>query len=414
MNIIVQAWRNIWRNRQRTWIVALAAMVGILGINMAIGFMNGMFSLMIDGAIQSGLGHVQVRTAGYLESRSEDLLPISYLSTKPFQEEGVHSAVRLEKSAILRAGVDSRGVQLLGIDADDEQNISRFDNWLVEGQFLSTIKKKRNENNVPLCLIGWQNIQDFDLILGDSVVLTMSGMSGNSISTRCQVYGIFKSPSEPIDKYTVLIDRKVMAQLLFLAENSAHARVYLGESLDQANMLANRISKQVSERNVQVASFQKLEPGISRLLEMSTSSSLIFYIILLTGFALVLINTVHMSVAERRRELGILKAIGTPVSRLMSNLVLESLFVCAIGAVVGSVLSALWLQYLHNNGLSLSMFAQGMELMAGTGSTIYPFLKSSDLMQGLFLTLLVAILASIWPARQILKLRPVEAIYGRD
>lgn len=414
MNIIVQAWRNIWRNRQRTWIVALAAIVGIFGINMGIGFMNGMFSLMIDGAIQSGLGHVQVRPADYLESRSEDLLPVRYLSAKPYEPAGTYSAARLEKSAILRAGVDSRGVQLLGIDADHEQNVSRFDDWLVEGQFLSSTERGRNENEVPLCLIGWQNVQDFDLILGDSVVVTMSGMSGDSISTRCQVWGIFKSPSEPIDKYTVLIDRRVMAQLLSLSENSAHVRVYLGDSLDQAKILADTINEEVSDSNLQVAPFQKLEPGISRLLEMSVSSSLIFYIILLTGFALVLINTVHMSVAERRRELGILKAIGTPVSRLMTTLVLESLFVCAIGAVVGSVVSALWIQYLHDNGLSLSLYAQGMELMAGTGSTIYPFLKSSDLMQGLLLTLFVAILASIWPARQILKLRPVEAIYGRD
>ena len=87
MNIIVQAWRNIWRNRQRTWTVALAAIVGILGINMGIGFMNGMFSLMIDGAIQSGLGHVQVRPTDYLESRSEDLLPVRYLSAKPLSRQ---------------------------------------------------------------------------------------------------------------------------------------------------------------------------------------------------------------------------------------------------------------------------------------------------------------------------------------
>ena len=106
-------------------IVALAAIVGILGINMAIGFMNGMFSLMIDGAIQSGLGHVQVRPADYLES-CEDLLPIRYLSAKPFEPAGTYSAARLEKSAILRTGVDSRGIQLLGIDADHEQNVSRL------------------------------------------------------------------------------------------------------------------------------------------------------------------------------------------------------------------------------------------------------------------------------------------------
>jgi ABC-type antimicrobial peptide transport system permease subunit len=116
-----------------------------------------------------------------------------------------------------------------------------------------------------------------------------------------------------------------------------------------------------------------------------------------------------MIVFERTRELGMLMAVGMSKSRVFRMIMLETIFLTIIGGVIGMILSAALVGFLHQHGIDLSSVSKGLGAY-GFDSKIYPFIKK-DLYFNLSLMIIcTGILSAIMPARKALRLNPVEAI----
>lgn len=443
--LILMGLRNLWRQKKRSSIVISAAAVGMIGIIFGAGFMNGMFAMMTGSAIESGMGHVQVRPKNYLKERKAGMILKNDQAIQIFLDQLEKSSqkgngskntipfqysLRLEREGVIRLNSQLQGVIINGVDPVKEKEISRFDEWLIKGEYLKPAeaktqnapasKKDQSIRPIPV-LIGDVNARKMEIDVGDYLILSFGDKDGNAVSLRANVTGIFKSIAEPIDKFTVLMRKSDLSRYYLRDSNreiSSYAAI-LSTSMERTNELKkiihDKMKKEAPEllKTSELATYSDLEPGIARMIEMSDSMMAVFYVILLFGFALTLMNTILMSVMERTREIGIMMALGSRSGVIFWMIIAESMLLSFIGTLIGTLIGVLIILWQSVTGISLAAFAKGMELMAKSGTMIYPSIGINDIVTGMSIAMLMSFLASVYPSRKATKMVPVKAIYGR-
>jgi putative ABC transport system permease protein len=143
----------------------------------------------------------------------------------------------------------------------------------------------------------------------------------------------------------------------------------------------------------------EMRQNIQKLLDQFFALSYIQLVISLLVAVLGITNTLVISVAERRRELGILKALGTVRRQVFALIVLEALGISIVGSIVGYALGSYLIHYAADS-ISAS----------GTGWTL-PYAFPWGLASGLApLLAVVTVLAALYPASLALRVSPAEAL----
>lgn len=113
-------------------------------------------------------------------------------------------------------------------------------------------------------------------------------------------------------------------------------------------------------------------------------------ILAVIGGGLGMMNTMLMSVFERTREIGVLRALGWRRGRVLRMILGEALLLCFVGGVVGAIIGAVLVLALNqlpalvgmfDNALSPALFAQGMiiALLLGVAGGLYPAWRAAQL-----------------------------------
>lgn len=124
-----------------------------------------------------------------------------------------------------------------------------------------------------------------------------------------------------------------------------------------------------------------------------------------------IINNMLMAVLERRRELGMLMAVGMNKRKLFSMILVETLMLGLVAGPIGMLLGDLSIRVMMNVGLDLSTKKDGLAEL-GVQSTIYPEVVPEYYLVMAFMVILTALIAALFPAYKALKLNPVRAIRG--
>jgi putative ABC transport system permease protein len=128
------------------------------------------------------------------------------------------------------------------------------------------------------------------------------------------------------------------------------------------------------------------------------------------GFGI--INIMMMSVFERTREFGVLMAIGMTRGRVLLLIIMESTLLGGVGGLLGLAAGRLMLGITDQIGLPFGAVAEGLGAY-GVDTVLYPSVSASFYLQIYGMVLLISLLAALYPARQILKKRPSEALSER-
>ncbi len=125
------------------------------------------------------------------------------------------------------------------------------------------------------------------------------------------------------------------------------------------------------------------------------------------SMALGILNTALMSVFERTREVGTIRAVGWRRSRVVMLFLLEGLFLGIAGAVLGGLLGAGLVRFFSVYGIPA--FSEAQRYHYG-GDRLYPALAWGDAFSVGALMVAVSVLASLGPALMAARLRPAEAL----
>ena len=401
--ILKIAWRNIWRNRQRSIVMMIAITAGLWGGLMATGIMLGLIDQRFKTSIEQHISHVQVHHPEFLVDQSVkyDIPGWGSLRDTLEQDDRVQAfSGRTMVSAMLGTANLTTGIQVIGIDPQMEAAISSLDQRILEGSYFEM--EMRN----PV-LIGKRLADKIKARPGSRIVLTFQDIDGEITAANFRVAGVFQTANSLWDEQNIFVlQDDINAYIGY--EGQVNAISILLDDHQQSMAFAKAYGKELP--NLKVRTWAEISPELSYLNEMSGMMMFIILTIILMALAFGLLNTMLMSVFERVKELGMLMAIGMNKKRVFAMIMLETIFLSLCGAACGMLTAWATIRPLNRAGLNLAVVGGDSLAEFGFEAMVYPQLDTASFVNLTILVLLCAILTAIYPARKALKLQPAEAV----
>jgi lipoprotein-releasing system permease protein len=293
----------------------------------------------------------------------------------------------VEGQGILSRGTKRLAVRMVGMIPEEHNRVVDIQSKLVGGRFYGLTSGET--------ALGYKLAEEFSLKLGDKIRLT----SSENLSAVLTVVGIFDTGFNLVDGQTLFLTLKDAQSLLGLGT----AVTSLGIKLDkifEAEGLAKRLALQVP---YETRSWMKDNESLLTGLKAQSQSSLLiqFFTAVASGFGIASIMV--MSVMNRQREIGILKAMGAKRKQIIRIFALEGTFLALIGAIIGA-----------GFGSALSLLLGRLRAASAAGARQIEFFPI-DLTAGIILTAVAVAVsvgfgASLYPASRAARVNPVEVI----
>lgn len=401
------AWRNLWRHGRRTLITAAAMGVGVALCMASIAFQDGMYAQMFDVMVTDSLGHVQLHHPDYPgRKRLHDALDDSDALRTAIA--GVDSArlstPRLFAFALAGGEATSAGAQLVGVLPDDENEVTGIARKLVDGAWLGREAGQQ-------IVLGVDLAEELKLSVGDELVLVGQDAYGGMANDLYTVRGIARTGQTALDRGGAWMHLTDLQTFLAM-EGRIHELLVIGDDIEAAEDLRAGITALPGVKDALVRTWNEANPATAQMMGMQDVGAFILLSIVLSVAALGVLNTMLMSVFERVREFGVLRALGLGPGRLIALVILESLLLAgvasALGLVMGGGLDLLLVEY----GIDFSV--AGGKGLTYAGITLDPVIHGIIRPGGIIITIasvfVVTLLAAIWPALRASRLDPVEAM----
>ena len=401
--ILKIAWRNIWRNRQRSIVMMIAITAGLWGGLMATGIMLGLIDQRFKTSIEQHISHVQVHHPEFLIDQSvKHHIPDWDILKKKLQEDDQVRAFagRTMVSAMLGTANLTTGIQLIGIDPAMEVVTTSLDERILEGSYFEP--QMRN----PV-MIGKRLADKVKARPGSRIVLTFQDINGELTASNFRVSGIFQTANSLWDEQNVFVLQEDINTYIGYEGQVNAVNILLGDHLKSIDF-----TTEYSEAfpNLEVRSWAEISPELSYLNEMSGMMMFIILTIILLALAFGLLNTMLMTVFERVKELGMLMAIGMNKKRVFAMIMLETILLSLCGAAGGMLTAWATIMPLNRAGLNLAVVGGDSLAEFGFEAMVYPQLDTASFVNLTILVVLCAVLTAIYPARKALKLQPAEAV----
>lgn len=399
------AWRNLWRHSRRTWLTATAMIFSNVLLVFMISLQFGSYEMMINNTLQAFSGHIQVQAEGYqdnpkIRSSIPHVRELANEVRAALPEADV--AARASGFALASSEVRSFAIQVIGVQPEYEPGVSTIPGLIREGRFLE-------DPAAAEIVIGSVMARNMKVAVGDEITLLGSGRDGSFAAGVVTVAGIFDSGMADMDRSLAEVPLDYFQETFFM-EGHGHNIVLSLDGLGQVPTALSTLEPLVAGHDgLALLDWDALNPGLKQAIQADMSSAWLMYSVLIVLVAFSVLNTQLMSVMERTREFGVISALGVRPQKLASLVMLETALMALIGLSIGVFLGWLLTLYFHTAGFSYP----GMEEAAARFNLpgkMYPSVTPLSIMLGPLVVFLFCLLAAVYPALRLFKLRPVEAM----
>jgi ABC-type lipoprotein release transport system permease subunit len=388
-------------------------MVTILAMGFA-GFIMILFSALMDGLLQASernavamdLGDIQVHAKTYLDDpdlykriQNADNL------VRAIKLAGLYATQRIYGFGLVAAGSASAGVQLRGLDLSTESDVTQIHNHVSQGSWL-------DEKDPKGVVIGRKLSKTLGVDIGDEIVFVGQATDGSMANDLYRVKGILKSIGEEVDRTGVYMIGNEFRKLMELptgAHEIAVMRPDRSSDLKEATARVSALAEGYETKN-----WRELKPVIARILDLADSQMIIMIIITYTAVAMVVLNAMLMSVFERIRELGIMKAVGVTPLQIMRLIYAEMYIQVAAASLIAILFGWSLSLYFQKKGIDLSSMAEGASFGGVAMDPVWrAYLTADAVVIPIIFLFIIASLAVLYPAVKAAVIRPVSAIHHR-
>lgn len=401
--------RNLRRHRRRTWFTAGTVVFALWIANLSVAIFRDLFSRLVDAGTRAGPGEATVTAPGPYEllGVGDHIDFAAIVARLGDMDPPLRIMPRITSFGTVASAKTSTGAAFLALDPQRET----VKNNLILGSLTSgsqlTGKDRRG------CLLGSALAKHLQLQLGSKIVITTASAQGQMLAHAATVQGIFTTHNAEIDQHLVILGLQAMQDLLGLSVGGAtQVALFSDAGHPRANARLADIKARLSDLKVTVRPWQETLPDLAGYIladEVSGGLSLAF----IGGIVFAsLLNTMMMSVVERRREFGVMLALGMQRRDLVILIATEAALIGLLGTVIGALTVSPFAYYLHRHGIDLSgLFSDGLNL-GGFGVAVvlgYEF-KAVDVIVVVGALVFINVAATIWPAVRAAQTQPITAL----
>lgn len=398
----ILGWRDLGRHRRRTLFSIIAVALGLALLIMMNGLISGARDDSLRNSIRFETGHVQLRAASYdnnkLSLQWKDLLadPEALVAQAKALPEVKAAAPVLWAGSVLTTRNESTDLKLFGIDVASPI-YDPFRQAMVAGEFLAADDRSG-------ILISERLAKSLGIGVGDKVNLAVVNANGEPDDSVFTVRGLYNTGLFTYDDGAVLMPL-AKAQAYTATDGHVSAIVLL---LDKTESTA-KVAAALQSPGVTTLTYLKLNEAFLQALDSAMSFYIILYGIVILVVAVIIANTLLMAVFERVREMGILAALGMKGRQIAMMFLLEATILGLAGVALGILCGCAIVAYLSRVGIPIGDSASVVKGVA-MGSAMYASFNISGIAWLSLWTLIITLLASLYPARYASRLEPVEAL----
>ena len=403
--------RNLRKNFRRSFFSVMAIAVGFVAVNIFNGFTTYIFENLQESFIYGiGNGHVTIFHKGYLDNRNLDLTP--YLIDKP----------TLEKTLLVLDGFDEvvvTGEQLFiqGLISNGETStvfVAQGKNFKAQNEMLKLTKgvvggvqftgRPITDEKPSEIAVSQGLAEKLNFHIDDTGIVTAPTIDGYINALDFTVAKIFKGAEELINDKLIYTPISY-AQSLYGTDSIERINVLLTPDTD-IDDFSYRLNERLSEAGLSLESqtWINLSEYYQRVESMFDIIFGFIFVIVIFIASLSVINTVSITVFERVREIGTIRALGADSAQITALFVMESILLALAGIIVGSLLTVTtwagielaeikWTPPQYTSEIPLEIYLQP----SAYGLTVVIFL-------------MLAVLATLPPVWKALKMDIIQAL----
>jgi ABC-type lipoprotein release transport system permease subunit len=292
----------------------------------------------------------------------------------------------------------TKGSMVIGIDPDLERTHTHLNERVVEGVYL-----EKNDNGI---LVGKGLADYLEVGVNDTLVLLGAGYQGMTAVGKYPVRGIVKFGSPELS-----------SRLIFLPMGEAHVffgtygmitSVVLKTSNSNKGVKgASKLGKTLSD-DYEVMNWMELNPSLVNMIKTDRTEGYVFMFILYMVILFGVFGTMLMMLAERRREFGVLVAVGMKRAKLAFMVWIEIIIMAVLGSLIGIIGAFPTCYYLYANPIQYSEEMAKMAEEYGMEAVLKASLAPEIFIQQAIVVALIASVAAIYPLFKLQRLNAVE------
>jgi len=405
MKVSLFALRNVIRYWHRSLVNILAMTLALGVITFYISLVEGMMFQAEKNIIRNNIGDVQIHPLGYrdnpdfyntLKNPEDIILKINNL--------GYSATMRQYGFGLAATDSSSAGVLIRSIDLDLEPMVTEINKKVGQGSWL----QKGNENEVVL---GKKLAKVLGVKPGDELLILSQAYDGSTANLLYIVKGILDPIDAAIDSNYILLS-KVSFSTLMSFPDEAHEivirRNYFSQDLD---LFAESIRSTLGDVEGEILNWKELLPVVSDMLDASRNNMVFFILIAYIAVALIVLNAVLMSVFERMKEFGVLKAIGVTPMQLARLIITEAIIQTTAAVVLALSIVIPLIKYYRVKGIDVSGISGNTNIAGMSFEAIWrPIITSGSIVTPVLMLYLIAMIAVIYPMLKAALIIPVNVI----
>jgi ABC-type lipoprotein release transport system permease subunit len=462
------AWRNLWRNKRRTLITVASVFFAVFFALLMRSLQLGSYDHMFSNVIESYTGYLQVQNEDFKDNSIVDnsfKATSQLLNTLSGNSNVTDIVPRFESFALASSGPLTKGVLVMGIDPVKERLLSNVKSRLLKYKLTDSAIDSLKMTNLPArilskldifkeegytseallrldlgitirdtasvmpvirhfasfsnsyisagkqdALIGDRLSEYLKLNIGDTLVLIGQGYHGTTAAGKFRIAGIVRMPTPDIDNKIVYLPLGECQDLYNAPGMLTSLALCIKEKSDRTiNRMISSIGKKLPSP-LRILGWREMNELLINQMDADNKGGLIMIGILYLVIAFGIFGTVLMMTTERRREFGVLVAIGMQKSRLAAIVSFEMFYIGIMGIISGITAALPAILIGEHNPIRIS--GQYAKIYESYGmEPVMPFLHVDYyfLWQSVIIALIVGV-AILYPIRKIYKMRLVDSL----
>jgi len=352
------AWRNLWRNRRRTMITVSSVLFAVILSTVMSSMQEGSYGSMVDNWVKFYSGYMQIHQEEYWEDKTiNNSFPESdSLFNLVQQTEGVtHITPRFVSFALASSEETTKGAMIMGVDPEGEDRVTGISKWISSGNYL--------EPGDDGLLVASGLIKHLGLEVTDTLVLLGQGYHGISAAGKYPIKGILDFPNPEINQELIYMEINNCREF-HSAESLLTSLVIMVKDHYSLPKIHENLKEKIKAPYT-LMKWDEMHPEVVQIIESDRAGGVVMKAILyiLVGFGI--FGTILMMLSERRREMGVMVAVGMQRSKLGVILFFETILIGFIGVIAGFACSIPIIAYFFKHPIVLTGDAAATMIQMG-------------------------------------------------